>query len=195
MKHYCTKLFIRAMVLLKAIQTGMHIAFLVGMIQLLFGQRPVSSVAGILLVWFFVFMTGASPSAVRAGIMQTILLTAPLVRRENDGPTSLAAALAFILLINPFGCGSVSLQLSFAAMAGMVLLAEPITALLLRAFGCDPQSRLRPAFSVIGGSLAVLICSTPFSVLRFDSDCRADGCKSTLPQRRGDHCGSGCRAG
>ncbi|MBR0161080.1 MAG: ComEC/Rec2 family competence protein, partial [Oscillospiraceae bacterium] len=147
--------------------SGMHIAFLVGMIQLLFGQRPVSSVAGILLVWFFVFMTGASPSAVRAGIMQTILLTAPLVRRENDGPTSLAAALAFILLINPFGCGSVSLQLSFAAMAGMVLLAEPITALLLRAFGCDPQSRLRPAFSVIGGSLAVLICSTPFSVLHF----------------------------
>ena len=97
MKHYCTKLFIRAMVLLKAIQTGMHIAFLVGMIQLLFGQRPVSSVAGILLVWFFVFMTGASASAVRAGIMQTILLTAPLVRRENDGPTSLAAALDDIL--------------------------------------------------------------------------------------------------
>ena len=82
--------------------SGMHIAFLVGIIQLLFGARPASSVFGILLVWFFVFMTGASPSAVRAGTMQTILLMAPVFRRENDGPTSLAAALALILLMNPF---------------------------------------------------------------------------------------------
>ena len=112
----------------------MHIAFLVGMIQLLFGARPASSVFGILLVWFFVFMTGASPSAVRAGTMQTILLMAPVFRRENDGPTSLAAALALILLVNPFSCASVSLQMSFSAMAGMILLAEPLTDAMLAAF-------------------------------------------------------------
>ena len=147
--------------------SGMHIAFLVGMIQLLFGARPASSVTGILLVWFFVFMTGASPSAVRAGIMQTILLMAPIFRRENDGPTSLAAALALILLFNPFSCASISLQLSFSAMAGMVLLAEPMTETLMRACGAREESFLRVPLSVIGASLAVLIMSAPFSVIHF----------------------------
>ena len=61
----------------------MHVAFLAGMIQLLFGARPASSVAGILLVWFFVFMTGAPPSAVRAGVMQTVPVMASVFRRET----------------------------------------------------------------------------------------------------------------
>ena len=147
--------------------SGMHIAFLVGMIQLLFGARPASSVVGILLVWFFVFMTGASPSAVRAGVMQTILLMAPVFRRENDGPTSLAAALALILLLNPFSCASVSLQMSFSAMAGMILLAEPMTAAMLHAFGLKEQSRLRAPIAVIAASLAVLATSAPVTVIHF----------------------------
>ncbi len=147
--------------------SGMHIAFLVGMIQLLFGARPAASVTGILVVWFFVFMTGASPSAVRAGIMQTVLLTAPIVRRENDGVTSLSFALALILLGNPFSCASISLQLSFSSMAGMILLAEPLTDFLLRTFRQEETARFRAPLSVVGASLAVLAVSAPFSVLHF----------------------------
>ena len=147
--------------------SGMHIAFLVGLIQLLFGFQPASSVTGIVLVWFFVFMTGASPSAVRAGIMQTVLLMAPVLRRENDGPTSLSLALALILLLNPFSCASISLQMSFSAMAGMVLLSEPLTDALFNTFGLRPKSPLRVPVSVIGASLAVLIASAPVTVLHF----------------------------
>ena len=147
--------------------SGMHVAFLVGMIQLLFGARPASSVAGILLVWFFVFMTGASPSAVRAGIMQSILVLAPVFRRVNDGPTSLLAALALILLVNPFSCASVSLQMSFSAMAGMVLLAEPLTRTLLAAFGLREDSLLRTPVATVAASLAVLAFSMPVTALHF----------------------------
>lgn len=147
--------------------SGMHIAFLVGMIQLFFGAKPSSSVAGILLVWFFVFLTGASPSAVRAGTMQSVLLLAPIFRRENDPLTSLAAALALILLANPFACASISLQLSFSAMAGMVLLAEPLTAAMLNALGRSEESRLRAPIAVVASSIAVLICSAPLSSIHF----------------------------
>ena len=145
----------------------MHIAFLAGMIQLLFGARPASSVFCMLIIWFFVFMTGASPSAVRAGTMQTLLLFAPIVRRENDGPTSLSAALAIILLVNPFSCASISLQLSFSAMAGMILLAQPITDALARSLRVAEESPLRPVLAAAGASLGVLACSTPFSVWHF----------------------------
>ena len=147
--------------------SGMHIAFLVGMIQLFFGAKPSSSVVGILLVWFFVFLTGASPSAVRAGTMQSVLLLAPIFRRENDPLTSLAAALALILLANPFACASISLQMSFSAMAGMVLLAEPLTAAMLNALGLAEESRLCAPVAVVASSLAVLICSAPLSSIYF----------------------------
>ena len=147
--------------------SGMHIAFLVGMIQLFFGAKSSSSVVGILLVWFFVFLTGASPSAVRAGTMQSVLLLAPIFRRENDPLTSLAAALALILLANPFACASISLQMSFSAMAGMVLLAEPLTAAMLNALGLAEESRLRAPVAVVASSLAVLICSAPLSSIYF----------------------------
>lgn len=158
--------------------SGMHVAFLVGMIQLLFGVRPASSAAGIVLVWFFVFMTGASPSAVRAGIMQTVLVLAPIFRRENDGPTSLLAALALILLANPFSCASVSLQMSFSAMAGMVLLAPPLTRMMLSAVGIEDGAVTRRSagfltpvwrtvFSTMAASISVLVFSAPFSVLHF----------------------------
>ncbi len=147
--------------------SGMHIAFLVGMVQLLFGAKPASSLAGIALAWFFVFMTGASPSAVRAGIMQTVLLMAPIFRRENDGPTSLGVALGLILLLNPFSCASISLQMSFSAMAGMVLLAEPLTGAMMHALALREQSRLRAPVSVVAASLAVLATSAPVTVLHF----------------------------
>ena len=147
--------------------SGMHVAFLVGMIQLLFGARPMSSVAGILLVGFFVVMTGASPSAVRAGIMISIQLLAPIFRRENDGPTSLMTALALILLVNPFSCASISLQMSFSAMAGMVLLAGPLTQSMLTAFGLSERSLLRAPVATVAASLAVLAFSAPLSALHF----------------------------
>lgn len=51
------------------------------------------------------------------------MLSAPLFRRGSDPLTSLAAALTVILLVNPYAVGSVSLQLSFAATLGMVLLS------------------------------------------------------------------------
>ncbi len=149
--------------------SGMHIAFLVGVIQLLLGARPASSGIGLILVWFFVFMTGASPSAVRAGIMQSFLLMAPIFRRENDGITSLAAALAMILLHNPFSCGSISLQLSFSAMAGIILLAEPLTRFITETLRLRKQGIGSSVVSVISASLAVLGFSAPISVIYFGS--------------------------
>ena len=147
--------------------SGMHIAFLAGLLQLLFGARPLPSAIGILLIWGFVLLTGASPSAVRAALMQSVLLMAPIFRRENDGPTSLSFALALILCLNPFSCASISLQLSFSAMAGMILLAEPLTAVVMQAFRIKKNSRLRVPVATIAASVAVLAASTPFSVLHF----------------------------
>ena len=147
--------------------SGMHVAFLVSLIQLLLGKTRRSSVLCLVLVWFFVLTTGAGPAAVRAGFMQSLLLLAPLVRRENDPVTSLSAALGLILLVNPFAAASVSLQLSFAAMAGILLLAEPMTNLVQESLPEALRGPLKSAADITATSLSVMLLTAPLLVVHF----------------------------
>ena len=107
--------------------SGMHVSILLGMLLLLCGSRKkLAAAIGLPMIVFFVLMTGAPASAVRAGVMQCLLLLAPLLGRENDMPTSLCAALALLLLENPWSMLNVGLQLSFISTAGIMLFAGPI---------------------------------------------------------------------
>ena len=105
--------------------SGLHCAFLVTLLGLLTpgNRRRTLCAVTIPALLFYMVMVGLSPSVVRACIMQMFLLVAPLFRRNSDPLTSLAAALLVILLVNPFAAASVSLQLSFSATLGMVLLS------------------------------------------------------------------------
>ncbi|MCQ2420305.1 MAG: DNA internalization-related competence protein ComEC/Rec2 [Clostridia bacterium] len=104
--------------------SGMHVSILLGIILLLCGSnRRLAAVIGVPVVVLFVLMTGAPASAVRAGIMQIILLLAPLAGREYDMPTSLCTALFLLLAENPWSCQNVGLQMSFTSTAGLLLFA------------------------------------------------------------------------
>ena len=148
--------------------SGMHVAFLVSLLQLLLGKNRISSLLCIALVWLFVLMTGAGPSAVRAGVMQTMLLLAPVFRRENDPVTSLAAALSLILLWNPYAVASVSLQLSFGAMAGIMCLSQRLDeALSLRLPDGLLSGPIRTGIGIFSSSLGVLVFTVPLMALHF----------------------------
>jgi len=156
--------------------SGMHVAFLVGALSLLTGRRRLTALMGIPMVTVFVAMMGFTPSVVRAGVMQCLLLIAPLLRRENDPPTSLAAAGLILLLANPIAVGGVSLQLSFAAMAGLILLSPRIFDWLTR--NAKGRSRLpkglfgailRSLCSAFSASVGALVFTVPLSALHFGS--------------------------
>lgn len=148
--------------------SGMHVAFLVGVIELIMGKSRPASIFCTVLVWLFVFATGAPLSAVRAGVMQTMLLAAPILKRENDPITSLFAALALILAINPFAAKSVSLQLSFSAMAGILCFGESFYKVMS---GAVKSKRLRSLLSyptaAAASSLAVMVFTAPLSAAIF----------------------------
>lgn len=99
--------------------SGLHLAFLLGFLRLFTGNRRTTAIIGLPLMVVFVVMAGCSPSVLRAAFMTALLLFAPLLGRENDPPTSLLTALAILLAANPFAAASISLQLSFASMAGL----------------------------------------------------------------------------
>ena len=141
--------------------SGLHIAFLVGMLQLLFGKQRLGSLLCIATVWIFALVTGGTPSAVRAAVMQSLMLLAPVLRRENDTPTTLAFALAVILLPNPRAAASVSLQLSFAAMAGILCSGETLHKLFT---GFLPENLLGRLLRMIGAAVASSFAVLPFTI-------------------------------
>lgn len=104
--------------------SGMHVSFLAGLMAVFLGRRKKSSVVLTLLILiFFALMAGGTPSVWRAVILCGAGLLAPLAGRENDPPTSLLTALMLLLIANPYAAASISLQLSFAAVAGMEVLS------------------------------------------------------------------------
>ena len=78
------------------------------------------------LLLFYVLMTGASASVIRASVMLLLIQLAPIVKRENDPLTTLSAAALWILGTNPWSLAGLSFQLSFAAMTGIILFSGPM---------------------------------------------------------------------
>lgn len=75
-------------------------------------------------VWIFVLLSGASASAVRAGIMGSLVFTAFQFGRPQLGMRALCLAAAAMLFWNPLLLRSdAGFQLSFAATTGIMLLA------------------------------------------------------------------------
>ncbi len=145
--------------------SGMHVSILLGF--LLFGFRGSyrrRALIGIPVAAAFAVLMGGGPGVVRAVVMYLFVLAAPLFRREADSLTSLGAALLAMLLPNPFAIANVSLQLSFAATAGIILFYP----LILRGLrGVQPLRRLRAAHRIAGAAVDNLlgILATTFAAL------------------------------
>lgn len=85
----------------------------------------------IIFIWLFIAMIGLPASAVRAGIMGSLMLLAQKIGRPAEAGRVVAIAATFMVLLNPmilrFDLG---FQFSFLAVLGMAYLAKPIEALL-----------------------------------------------------------------
>lgn len=148
--------------------SGMHIAFLIAFMEQVLGHSRRWSVLGLTLVWSFVFVVGVPASALRAAIMQSAVLIAPLLKREADDITSLFAALGLILLWNPYAAAGVGLQLSFASMLGILLFGQKLTELFTAGKSKHRIGRiLRPVGQAAAASLSALSLSLPLCAYYF----------------------------
>jgi len=153
-----------------AVVSGMHISFLVSVLLLLCGGSRRAALALVPILLFYAVMAGGTPSAFRAVIMQTALLAGPVLNRENDPPSSLGLALLILLVQNPFAAASVSLQLSFAAVAGILLVSHrlhlSILAPIKGRFKADHlfHKSLRGLYRFFAASLSVTLGAMLFTV-------------------------------
>ena len=158
--------------------SGLHVGFLAGLAATLLGRfRRRSALLSLILMVLFALMTGGTPSVVRAVILQSLILLAPLVDREYDLATGLSAALMLILLQNPYAAASVGLQLSFASVAGIGLVSGPLHARwtarlpvrprkLLSRLGCG---LVRFCAASLSTTLGALLFTTPLTACYFGS--------------------------
>ena len=142
--------------------SGMHVVLLASLLFLLMGRSRKSILIAIPMVFLFALMTGGAPSTLRAALMQTMILIAPLFNRESDKITSLSGALLLILLLNPLAIASVGLQLSFLAIVGMMSVTPRVSGYLNGVISAETKAgKGMRKFTV--GSLATSFGATIFT--------------------------------
>ncbi len=150
--------------------SGMHVSFLMGFVWLLAPNRRRVLFIGAPLLLFFAALAGFSPSVTRSVFMQFCFLSAPLAKRESDPPTAMALILAVLLALNPAAAAGVSLQMSFAATAGLLLFAPRIQRRLtaaIRARRTLPRKLLYALAAAFAATVSALVFTTPLSALYF----------------------------
>ncbi|MCL2696149.1 MAG: ComEC/Rec2 family competence protein [Clostridiales bacterium] len=112
-----------------------------------------------LLVLFYVGLTGFNAPSVRAALMLLGLWIAIPLRRQEDAPSAFLFSFAGVVFLMPEAWGTASFQISFACMFGLLALERPIRYLLRL-----PEGKL---FNVLSGTLAVTVTLLPLFTYYF----------------------------
>jgi len=107
--------------------SGLHISIIIAMFLslgiLAFGrQRSIYIWLTLAITWLYAMLAGMHSPIIRAAIMGSLFLIAEYLGRQRSAIIALAFAAAVMVGIQPPVLWSVSFQLSFLAMAGLILL-------------------------------------------------------------------------
>jgi competence protein ComEC len=123
--------------------------------------RPWAAVPILLGVLGYTLLTGARPSAIRAGLMVGMATLAGIVGRVPDSLTSLLLAATLMVGFDPHVVRDIGFQLSFSATLGLILLWPR----LRRSLRGVPHYVAEPA----GVTLAVTLATLPVMLSVFQS--------------------------
>ena len=105
--------------------SGMHIAYIITATMFVFSvfniRKQFVHILTIFVIIFFMFLTGFTPSVVRASVMGILVLSAFLFKRKADVWISISLASLLTLTYNPYILLSLSYQLSYLGTIGIIL--------------------------------------------------------------------------
>lgn len=114
--------------------SGMHMALLFGLLQLLLTPlskrkafRHLVPVLLLVTAWLFCLLTGATPSILRAAFICSIWVISQWWKKENHTLNSLAASAVCLLIVDPILLTDVGFQLSYAAVIGILIFSGPLS--------------------------------------------------------------------
>ncbi|HEX5171246.1 MAG TPA: ComEC/Rec2 family competence protein, partial [Cyclobacteriaceae bacterium] len=148
--------------------SGLHIGILYAVITFVFGplrrySRGKWVLAGVslLCLWSYAFITGMSPSVLRAVTMFTFVSLAEVSNRRSNIYNTLALSAFCLLLYDPYFIMSVGFQLSYLAVLGIVYLYPRLI------FLWTPPSWLIPAWKITCVSVSAQLATFPLGLLYF----------------------------
>lgn len=117
--------------------SGLHVGIIYSILTILLSilgsstfSKIFRSITIILLLWFYALFTGLSPSIWRAVLMTTFYEIGRLFCRPQCGLNALGISAIIIGIIDPYSPSTVSFQLSFAAMLGIITIFPKMNNLL-----------------------------------------------------------------
>lgn len=149
--------------------SGLHVGIIYWMILLLL--KPIRSlswsvwfiaIVSIICLWAYAFVTGLSPSVLRAVTMFSVIAIAKPFSRSTNIYNTLAASAFILLIYNPYLIMSVGFQLSYLAVIGIVYLQRPLYNLW------EPQHKIVDwGWSITCVSIAAQIATFALGLLYF----------------------------
>lgn len=148
--------------------SGGHISIFFVLVAFLFGwirhrkYRWIRYIAAIPLIWIYVVVAGAPPSAVRAAMMFSILGIGFALQKTPNGINQLLAAAFMLLCANPMWLYSIGFQLSFVAVLSIMIFYRPVYK------WWSPVNRVaRTIWATVAVSIAAEILVAPLVIYYF----------------------------
>lgn len=149
--------------------SGMHVGvifmiinFLLKPLDLFRSSKIFKSFLVMLVIWLYAHITGLAPSVTRSATMFSFVALGQLLRRNTNVFHSLFASMFILLVINPLLLFEVGFQLSYLAVAGIVLFQPKLAAL----YHC--RTRLGNYFwELLTVSVAAQLGTSPISIYYF----------------------------
>ncbi|HJQ28639.1 MAG TPA: ComEC/Rec2 family competence protein [Rubrobacter sp.] len=152
--------------------SGQHVAILAAVIYFIlrFFAIPSGIRSGVTmgLIWLYILVAGAPPSAIRAGVAATFVLAAQVFGRQVSALHFMTTMLAVVLAYNPQLVYSTGFQLSVVAVFGILLLTKSLKSLVERTLLGPFRRPPEQLANLISVSLAAQIATSPIVAATFD---------------------------
>ena len=117
------------------------------------------------LIWFYIFLIGSPPSAIRAGVMASLLLLAGALGQPNRSQRTIVLAASVMLLIKPSLLRhDIGFQLSFLTVLGLIYLAPLLQSWLALKWKLLERANLAQFLAI---NLAAWLFTLPLSIYYF----------------------------
>lgn len=132
-------------------------------------SKRIAAVFGLLTAMFYLGLSGASVSAIRATIMLTLVFLAILFGRNALTLRNVAIAACFVLIVDPSAMLRPSFQLSFAAVASLVAVYEYFSDKRNQSLSSNGAKIWTYVFGLFTTSLIAGLATAPFAAYHFQS--------------------------